>query len=86
MEPNPLNIYLEKTILMAKFKINPKNETAFSLEQKSQIYLFNLFKEIMGIYISKKKVRRQKQSKKSGKYLSKKHFEKLRKIKKKMIH
>jgi len=65
-------------IQVNKFSINAKNETAFSLEQKSQIELLKLFEEIIDMSIKTNTLPRTKQSK--GKYFSKKDFENLRKI------
>lgn len=67
-------------IKVKKFSINPNEETAFSLEKKSQLCLYKLFEEIMDIIIQHKTLPRIKQEK--GHYYSKKEFEKLRKIKK----
>ena len=67
-------------INVKRFKINSNKETAFSLEQKSQEKLLNLFNETINKLLRTKKIPRKKQSKKVGRYISKKYFEKLRKI------
>ena len=61
-----------------KFSINPKKETAFSLEQKSQPYMLELFKDVIDMAQEKGKLPRTPQGK--GRYFSKKDFEKLRTI------
>lgn len=66
-------------IKVKKFSINSKNETALSLEKKSQLYLFNLFKEVINIVLNEENLPKIKQ--KYGRYYSKKKFEQLRKIK-----
>jgi len=62
-----------------KFKIYAKNETSFSLEQKTQIHLLKLFKEIINMTKAGKSLPRIPQG--SGKYYSKTDFERLRIIK-----
>lgn len=66
-------------IKVNKFSINARNETAFSLEQKSQIELLKLFEEVIDTAIKTNTLPRTKQS--NGNYFSKKDFENLRKIK-----
>jgi len=66
-------------IKVKKFDVNLKMETSLSLEQKSQIYLFDLFKEITKMFLENKQLPREKQNK--GRYFSYKEFEKLREIK-----
>lgn len=66
-------------IKVKKFSINPNAETAFSLEKKSQLHLYKLFKETINIILKKGVLSRIKQKK--GYYYSKKEFEELRKIK-----
>lgn len=65
-------------IKVNKFDINPEKETAFSLEQKSQEYLFGLFKEVIDKVYSGEKLPRIPN--KGMRYNSKEDFEKLRKI------
>ncbi len=65
-------------IKVNKFPINAKNETAFSLEQKSQIHLLKLFEDVIDIALKTNSLPRNKQS--NGNYFSKKDFENLRKI------
>tara|TARA_B110000438_G_C15818626_1_gene653171 strand:- start:3549 stop:4268 length:720 start_codon:yes stop_codon:yes gene_type:complete len=65
-------------IKTSKFLINPKNETSFSLEQKSQKKLYILFKEIINILFDSKKLKSIPQF--NGQYFSKKDFEKNREI------
>lgn len=66
-------------IQVKKFDSDLKIETAYSLERKSQVYLFKLFKEIINKIDKDKKLSRKKQEK--GRYFSKKKFEDLRRIK-----
>jgi len=65
-------------IKTVKFNINPENETAFSLEQKSQSFLLSLFKEIIEIIMVEGHLSRHQQE--GGRYISKTEFENLRKI------
>lgn len=65
-------------IKIKKFDVNLKDETSFSLEQKSQIQLFELFKEIINLVLEEKKLPRKNQS--NGRYFSQKDFEKMRMI------
>lgn len=65
-------------IKVNKFQIDPKKETAYSLEQQSQKHLLNLFKEVIEIATKTNSLPRQKQT--QGNYFSKKDFEKLRRI------
>ena len=65
-------------IKVKKFSINSDKETAFSLEEKSQLHLYELFKETIDIILKKEVLPRIKQKK--GHYYSKKEFEELRKI------
>ena len=66
-------------IEVIKFKINSRKETAISLEQKSQLYLFKLFKKIVKIAIKKRFFPRIPQGK--GRYISKREYEELKIIK-----
>jgi methionyl-tRNA formyltransferase len=61
-----------------KFSIDPETETAFSLEQKSQPYMLDLFKDVIGMAQENGALPRTPQGK--GRYFSKKEFEKLREI------
>lgn len=65
-------------IEIMKFPIKPNTETAFSLEKKSQVILFELFKKIINLIRKGKKLTRNPQ--KNGRYFFKKDFEKIRKI------
>jgi len=65
-------------IEVIKFEIDPKNETSFSLEQKSQVFLLELFKKVITNALSNNSLPRSSQH--NGKYYSKTDFEKLRKI------
>jgi len=65
-------------IKVKKFDVNLKEETSFSLEQKSQIFLFKLFKEIINMVLEDTNLPRIKQT--SGRYFSYEKFEKLRQI------
>lgn len=65
-------------IQVKKFDVNLMKETSFSLEQKSQKHLFELFKNITKILFDGKDLPRKKQV--NGKYFSKKDFERLRQI------
>jgi len=68
-------------IKVKKFKINSKKETSFSLEQKTQVKLLELFQNVINQILIRKKLPRKKQNKKKGKYISKKYFENQRIIK-----
>jgi methionyl-tRNA formyltransferase len=65
-------------IQVKKFDVDLKKETSFSLEQKSQKYLFELFKSIIKMIFEGKDLPRKEQGK--GKYFSQKDFERLRQI------
>lgn len=67
-----------KIIKVKKFDINLKDETAFSLEQRSQIELLELFKEILSKIKNENKIETYDQ--KNGTYYSMDEFEKLRQI------
>ena len=67
-----------KIIKVKKFDIYLKNETAFSLEQRSQIELLELFKEILLKIKDEGKIETYDQ--KNGAYYSMKEFEELRQI------
>lgn len=54
------------------FNIDPKKETAYSLENKSQEYLLNLFDEVMGMVVSGKELPRIPQKQEDGVNYSKK--------------
>lgn len=66
-------------IEVKRFDIDPYNETAFSLEQKSQEAMFELFRKIIDTLLEGKELHRSKQSK--GRYVNKKEFNELREIK-----
>lgn len=53
------------------FNIDPNKETAFSLEQRSQKFLFKLFDEIISAVICDEKLPRKRQEQKAGKMYSK---------------
>jgi methionyl-tRNA formyltransferase len=65
-------------IKTSKFSIDIKEETSFSLEQKSQKQLYLLFKKIMKILTNSKEISSRPQS--NGKYFSKNDFENNREI------
>ena len=65
-------------IKVSKFDIDPKLETAFSLEQKSLAKLLELFEEVMEKVLKDGTFKTYPQGK--GQYFSKEDFEKLRKI------
>lgn len=65
-------------IKVNKFKVNLKDETAFSLEQRSQIELLLLFKEVLNMIKIEKKIKTHSQS--NGNYNSIEDFERLRQI------
>lgn len=65
-------------IKVSKFDIDPKLETAFSLEQKSQVTLLELFEEVIEMVMRDETFKTYPQGK--GHYFSKEDFEKLRKI------
>jgi len=67
-----------KIIKVKKFDIDLKKETAFSLEQRSQIELLELFKEILSKIKNERKIETYDQ--KNGAYYSMEAFEKLRQI------
>ncbi len=65
-------------IKVKKFDVDLKKETSFSLEQKSQEHLLELFKSIIKIIFEGKDLPRKEQG--NGKYFSKKDFERLRQV------
>ncbi|MBI3335392.1 MAG: formyl transferase [Candidatus Portnoybacteria bacterium] len=65
-------------IKVKRFTINPRQETAFSLEQKSQRFLINLFKEVINMICDAKPLPRTSQGK--GRYIRKQDFERMRNI------
>lgn len=65
-------------IEVVKFDIDHENETAFSLEQKSQELMLKLFKKTIDTALSNIPLPRSKQG--NGKYISKKDFETLRMV------
>lgn len=66
-------------VIKAKtFEINPKEETAFTLEQKTQKVMLELFKEVIADAMQNGILPKKKQGK--GRYITQKDFEKLRKI------
>lgn len=65
-------------IKVRKFDINPEKETAFSLEQKSQYFLLDLFKEVIDTVLEGGTLPRTPQG--EGRYIAKQDFEKLQKI------
>lgn len=62
-----------------KFDINPKEETAYSLEQKSLSLMYDLFVDVINIAYDNDTLPRYPQVGK-GRYISKQEFEHLRKI------
>jgi|LWDU01.1.fsa_nt_gi methionyl-tRNA formyltransferase len=67
-----------KIIKVKKFSVDIQHETSFSLEQKSQKYLYLLFKEIIKTLLTSGILKSTSQG--TGKYFSKKDFEINRKI------
>ncbi len=65
-------------IKVRNFAIDPKTETAFSLEQKSQSFLLELFKEVIERVNRRHQLPRTPQGK--GRYIRREEFESLRKI------
>ncbi len=49
-------------VKVSRFNINPEKETAFSLEQRSQLYLIKLFKEIIDMIVAGHPLPKIKQS------------------------
>jgi methionyl-tRNA formyltransferase len=66
-------------IYVDKFEINPLQETAYSLEQKTQVKLFEVFKRVIDTITRKENLPRIQQG--EGRYISKKDFEVLRLVK-----
>ena len=65
-------------IKVDRFGIDAEKETAFSLEQKTQIHLLSNFKDIVSMVLSGKDLSRTPQG--EGRYISKAEFESLRRI------
>ena len=65
-------------IKVNKFDVDLKKETSFSLEQKSQVHLLELFKNIIKLIFEGNDLPRKKQD--NGKYFSQKDFERLRQV------
>ncbi len=65
-------------IMDKEFPIDVERETAFSLEKKSQHYLYDLFKSVVRIILSGQTIPRTPQGK--GRYISKEEFERAREI------
>jgi methionyl-tRNA formyltransferase len=65
-------------IKVQRFEIVPQSETAYSLEQKSQSHLLELFKEVIETLLTGSTLPRIPQG--AGRYISKKDFEDLRMI------
>lgn len=65
-------------IKVLKFDINPEEETAFSLSQKSQKFMVKLFKEVIDTVCETGSLPRIPQG--EGRYISKQDFEELRRI------
>ena len=65
-------------IKVLKFDINPEEETAFSLSQKSQKIMVKLFKEVIDTVCETGSLPRIPQG--EGRYISKQDFEELRRI------
>ncbi len=66
-------------IKQTRFNINPMNETAKSLQERSHYYTLELFKEVIDEALKNGKLSGTPQ--KQGKYHSKEDFEKIRQIK-----
>ena len=65
-------------IKVNRFPINPEDETAFSLEQRSQIDLLALFKEVIELCINGRSLPKLPQT--EGRYIDTEEFEAVRKI------
>ena len=65
-------------IKVRRFDIEPQNETAYSLEQRSQTELLALFSEIINMCIAKQDLPRVQQS--NGRYITQEEFESLKRI------
>ena len=65
-------------IKVTSFDISPERETAFSLEQKSQPFLLELFKDVIDIAHKTGQLPRKPQG--AGRHFTKQDFENLRKI------
>lgn len=61
-----------------RFDINPRRETAFSLEQKTQPILLELFEDVIELALAKGSLPRTPQG--EGRYLSRADFEAMRRI------
>ncbi len=66
-------------IKVMRFDINPNRETAYSLEQKSQSVMFELFQYVMDLIASGQPLPRIPQLQ-GGKYITRADFEALRKV------
>ncbi len=65
-------------IKVRKFDINPNAETAYSLEQKSQKFLIDLFKEVIDEACDNNSLSRISQG--EGRYITRENFEALKRI------
>ncbi len=65
-------------IKVRRFEIDPEKETAFSLEQKTQDYLLDLFEEVIEELREKGDLPRVPQGR--GRYISREDFERLRRV------
>ncbi|MFC3883541.1 formyltransferase family protein [Bacillus songklensis] len=67
-------------IKVHRLKIDPQNETALSLEQKSQEEMFLLFKEVITSLQKNVSLPRMKQNKQEGIYINREQFEQMKYI------
>jgi methionyl-tRNA formyltransferase len=67
-----------RIIKVLKFKIDPKNETVISLEKKTQNKLLELFKLVIELFLTDKKIKTK--SNVGGLYLTAKQLDALKKI------
>lgn len=67
-------------IKVNRFPIQPEEETALSLERKTQPHLLALFREVVDRFIKGERVEGVPQNSHEGSYVSKKEFETMRKV------
>jgi len=67
-------------VKVRRFSINPKNETAVSLERKSQIEMLFLFDEIISSYEVNQEITSEAQDPDKMRYMNAKDFAKLKEI------
>ncbi|MBM7552591.1 formyltransferase family protein [Thalassobacillus pellis] len=69
-------------IKKVEFHMDPEKETALSLERKSQVIMFGLFKEIIGQISAGRALETEKQQHAYGRYINREMFEKMKYIEK----